>query len=106
MAGSDEVCVTDTLDVSVGTSQVGKKVLLGSGTVGVVGDIAASETSVSVLSLGSMKMSSGASPWLVTVTGAVTGVPAASVAEALSGRPTAEAWVWLNTILPVYGSDN
>ena len=58
----------------------------------------------SVLSLGSMKKSSGASPLFLIDTGTVTGFPAASVVEALSGRPSAEALVWLNTMSPVNGS--
>ena len=106
MAGSDAVCVTDTLDVSVGTNQVGKSPFIGSGTVSDVGETAASVTVSSVLSLGSMKKSSGASPLFVIDTGTVTGVPDASVVEALSGRPAAEARVWLNTMFPVNGSDS
>src|ERR1700733_4358107 len=105
MAGSDAVCVTDTLDVSVGTSQRGKPPVIGSATVSELPPNAASATVALVVSLGSMKKSSGASPLFVIDTGTVTGVPDASVVEALSGRPAAEARVWLNTMSPVNGSD-
>src|ERR1700722_4687554 len=105
MAGSDDVCVTFRLDVSVGTIQVGKLPVIGSDTVSVVGATAESATVSSVLSLGSMKISSGAPPLFVIDTGTVIGVPDASVVEALSGRPAAEARVWLNTMSPVNGSD-
>ena len=42
-------------------------------------------------------------PWLVTVTGTVTGVPAASLVPALSGSPAALTLTWLNWTLPVNG---
>src|SRR3984885_12040026 len=105
MAGSDAVCVTDTLDVSVGTSQRGRPPVIGSATVSVPPPNGASAPVGLVVSLGSMKKSSGASPLFVIVTGTVTGVSDASVVEALSGRPTAEARVWLNTMSPVNLSD-
>src|ERR1700728_400037 len=104
MAGSGAGCVTDTLDVPVGTSQDGKPPGIRSATVFELSN-GASATVALVVSLVSMKKSSGASPLFVIVTGTVTGVPAASVVETLSGSPTAEARVWLNTMSPLYGSD-
>ena len=64
----------------------------------------ASVSEALVASRGSMKKSSGSGPLLVTVTGIVTGLPAASVVWALSGSPAALALVALNLIDPVYGS--
>ena len=50
-----------------------------------------------------MKKSSGAAPVFLTVTGTVTGVPAASVVLALSGSPAALALVALKAMFPVNG---
>ena len=105
MAGSNAVCATDTLDVCVGTTQRGKPSVMGSAAVSELPPNGANATVALVLSLGSMKKSSGASPLFLIVTGTVTGFPAANVVAALSGSPAAEAWVWLNTMSPVYGSD-
>src|SRR5580658_9428302 len=53
---------------------------------------------------GSMKNDSGEVPVLVTVTGTVTGVPAASWVLAESGRPAADTDGWLSFMVTVKGS--
>src|SRR5580658_2163639 len=55
---------------------------------------------------GSMKNDSGEVPVLVTLTGTVTGVPAARMVLAESGRPAAEAAGELSFIATVNGSES
>src|ERR1700735_1654850 len=93
------------LEVCDGTSQNGSMDVIGSGKPLAVGGGArsASERLWVVLSRASTKKSSGAALLLVMVTGTVTGVPAASVVDALCGRPTALTVTSLNLMLPVNG---
>ena len=71
--------MTATLEVSVGTNQSGGSPVSGRAAP-VVWSSAGQRRLLAVwFSRGSTKKSSGAAPLLVTVTGTVTGVPAASV---------------------------
>ena len=99
-AGNVEVCVTERLEVSVGTNQVGKSPVIGSDTVPEP-PAGTSVIDCVVSSLGSTKKSSGAAPLFVIVTGTVTGTVALSVVLALSGSPAALAATLLNTMFPV-----
>src|ERR1700733_7037085 len=102
--GTLEVCVTDTLDVSDGTNQIGGSgAVLGSVTFPLVRSV--SEIDWLSSSRGSMNRASGAAPLLVNFTGTVTGVPDASFVDALSGRPDALADTSLNAMLPLNESD-
>src|SRR5580700_11058166 len=93
------------LDASVGTNQSGSAPVSGRPTP-LIWSWPASVMLTDWLSRGSMKNSSGAAPLFLIVTGTVTGVPAFSVVEALSGSPGALALTLLNTTLPVYGWEN
>src|ERR1700678_1051580 len=99
MAGVLDVWLTWKLLVSVGTSQSGVAPVIGNVTV--FDDCDAREIVAFVLSRGSMKNASGATPLLVMLTGTVTGVPLARVVLALSGSPAALACTPLKTMLPV-----
>ena len=101
MAGNDAVWVTERLDVSVGTNQVGKAPVIGSATVPELPSVAASAIDCVVSSLGSMKKSSGAAPLFVIETGTVTGTAAFRVVLALSGSPAALTATSLNAMFPV-----
>src|ERR1700690_2996402 len=103
--GRDAGAAADTLDVSVGTSQNRPGPVYGSVSP-LVGVSPASWMLADVFSRASTKKSSGAAPLLVIDTGTVTGVPAASVVLALSGRPDALTCTLLNLMLPVNGCES
>src|SRR5581483_8863814 len=103
MIGSVALADADTLDVCVGTSHCGGN-CTASGSARLVAGASAARSMLSVVfRRGSTKKSSGAWPWLVTRTGTVTAVPAASLVPALSGSPAAFTLTWLNRTLPVNG---
>ena len=101
MVGSVEVSLTVTLEVWVGTTQVGSGPASGSAT-GFETNGASSMVLVASRR-GSMKKYSGPTPLLVTETGTVTGVPAARRAQGPLGSPEAETCTALNSMLPVNG---
>src|SRR5260370_27756346 len=102
MTGSEALAGTDRLDVCVGTSHCGGNCTVSGSVRPVAGASGARAMLWLALRRGSMKKASGAAPWLVIVTGTVTGLPAASLVPAASGSPAALTLTLLNWTWPVY----